>query len=374
MQANRALSQNGVRLRGLGVRPVEGTPEETDAAASAALAESVMTASSAYPDDSATGECVSVEHAPRRRHRPAPRRGILVRAMTTIDDALERDSRIPDLDWTVFPDGTVRDVFEAPSGGLARVSLGNPRRGRVVLIPGVTGSKEDFTLMFPLLADAGYRVESFDLAGQYESHAAGPQHLTPPRERYDYGLYIDDLVSILEADPTPAHVLGYSFAGLVAQLTLAERPELFASLTLLSTPPASGQVFRGVKRIGWLSNHLTPHQAAGLLIWGVSNNLNKVPPQRFAFVKSRFDLTRRTSVDDIARAAMSTPDITGIVRAAGIPKLVAVGAHDLWPTEQHADYAERIGADLAVYKTGHSPCETAPHQLVRDMLRAFDRT
>ncbi len=85
--------------------------------------------------------------------------------MTTIDEARERDRAIPDLDWRVFPDGTVRDVFAAPSGGLARRALGVAHRGRVVLLPGVTGSKEDFTLMFPLLADAGYRVESYRSGG-----------------------------------------------------------------------------------------------------------------------------------------------------------------------------------------------------------------
>jgi pimeloyl-ACP methyl ester carboxylesterase len=291
--------------------------------------------------------------------------------MTTIDDARERDRAIPDLDWRVFPDGTVRDVFAAPSGGLARRMLGIADRGRVVLLPGVTGSKEDFTLMFPLLAGAGYQVESYDLAGQFESHSAGPENLDPPRPKYDYRLFIDDLLAVLESGRTPAHVLGYSFAGLVAQLALAERPELFASLTLLSTPPASGQVFRGVKRIGWLSDRITARQAAGLLIWGITNNLNKVPPQRIAFVRARFDLTRRASVEDIAGTAMHTPDVTAAVRAASIPKLVAVGAHDLWPTQQHAAYARLIGARLAVYETGHSPCETAPHQLVRDMLGLF---
>jgi pimeloyl-ACP methyl ester carboxylesterase len=291
--------------------------------------------------------------------------------MTTIDDALERDRAIPDLDWRVFPEGTERDVFPAPSGGLARLSLGRGERGRVVLLPGATGSKEDFTIMFPLLAGAGFRVESFDLAGQFESHAAGPENLDPPRPRYDYRLFLDDLFAVLESGRTPAHVLGYSFAGLVAQLALAERPELFASLTLLSTPPAAGQVFRGVKRIGWLSGRLTPHQAAGLLVWGVSNNLNRVRPQRIAFVRSRFELTRRASVDDIAFTAMHTPDVTATVRAASIPKLVAVGAHDLWPTEQHAAYADLIDAQFAVYETGHSPCETAPHQLVRDMVAVF---
>jgi pimeloyl-ACP methyl ester carboxylesterase len=292
--------------------------------------------------------------------------------MTTIDDAQERDRAIPDLDWRAFPERTVHDVFAAPSGGLARVSLGEPRRGRVVLLPGVTGSKEDFTLMLPLLAEAGYRVESYDLAGQYESAGAGPENHSPPRERYDYDLFIADLYAVLEAGPTPAHVLGYSFAGLVAQLALAERPELVASLTLLSTPPATGQVFRGIKRIGRFSGVTSPQQGAALLLWGIRNNLNRVPPRRLAFVRDRFELTRRSSVDDIVHLMMTTPDFTRSVRDAPIPKLVAVGARDLWPIEQHSAYARHIGARLAVYATGHSPCETAPHQLVRDMLRLFE--
>lgn len=293
--------------------------------------------------------------------------------MTAIDDALERDRAIPDLDWRAFPPGSERDVFSAPSGGLARVSLGQGARGRFVLVPGATGSKEDFLLLFPLLADAGYRVESFDLAGQFESHAAGPENRHPPHTRYDYRLFIDDLFAILEAGPTPVHVLGYSFAGLVAQLALAERPQLFASLTLLSTPPGTGQVFRGVRWIGGLSGLLSPHRVAGLLIWGITNNLNRMPPRRIAFVRERFALTRRSSVDDITAAAMHTPDVRAAVRAVSIPKLVAVGRHDLWPTSQHADYARSIAADLSVYDTGHAPCETAPHQLARDMLALVSR-
>ena len=32
---------------------------------------------------------------------------------------------------------------------------------------------------------------------------------------------------------------------------------------------------------------------------------------------------------------------------------------------------ERIGAELAIYDTGHSPCETTPHQLTRDLLALY---
>lgn len=289
--------------------------------------------------------------------------------MTTIDDALQRDQAIPDLDWHVFPPGTERDVFAAPSGGLARVRLGDAGAPRVVLVPGVAGSKEDFILLFPLLADAGYRVESYDLAGHYESVDAGPARLDPPQASYDYRLFVDDLVAILE-DGGPAHVLGYSFGGLVTELALVERPELFRSLTLMSAPPATGQVFRGVKHIGPISD-MPPHRAAGLILWGIRYNLNRTPPGRIAFVRERLGVTARACIDDVVGLMMSMPDIADDVAAVDVPKLIAVGEHDLWPQPQHDAYAARIGARVATYPTGHAPCETTPHQLARDMLLLF---
>ena len=290
------------------------------------------------------------------------------------DPARAADDAIPDLDWRVFPEGAEHSMFEAPSGMLARVALGAPSAPRIVLVPGATGSKEDFVLMMPLFAEAGYRVESFDLAGQYESWRAGPWNLRPPRQRYDERLFLDDFLAVLDDGTAPAHVLGYSFAGTLAELALLERPERFASLTLLSAPPEPGQSFRGVKRIGPISAFTSPRQGAGLMLWGIRNNLNRVPPRRLEFVRDRFALTRRESVDDIIALMMKTPDLRAGLAASTIPKLVAVGEHDLWPRELHERFAREIGAHLSVYPTGHSPCETAPHQLVRDMLRLFEAT
>ncbi len=71
---------------------------------------------------------------------------------------------------------------------------------------------------------------------------------------------------------------------------------------------------------------------------------------------------------------MQTPDLRVGLAASPVPKLVAVGEHDLWPRELHARFARAIGARFAVYPTGHSPCETAPYQLVRDMQELFAET
>ncbi|WP_370296736.1 alpha/beta fold hydrolase [Agromyces sp. LHK192] len=285
--------------------------------------------------------------------------------------AAQLDAVLPDLDWRALPEGAERDVFDAPSGPLARIAFGPADGDRVLLVPGATGSKEDFVLMLPLLAAAGYRVESYDLAGQYESYAAGPERLHPARRRYDADLFLDDLLAVLDAGSRPVHVLGYSFAGTLAQRALVAHPEAFASLTLLTSPPEPGQAFRGVKTIGAFSSLASPHQGATLMLWGIRNNLNKVPPGRLAFVRERFALTRRESVGDIIEAMMHTPDLRAEVAAVPIPKLVAVGSHDLWPVELHRRSAQELGARISVYETGHSPCETAPHQLVRDMLELF---
>lgn len=285
--------------------------------------------------------------------------------------SLELDEALPDMDWAQPPAGAERGWFDAPSGRLATLSMGDPSGPRVILVPGVTGSKEDFSLMLPLLAAAGYRALSFDMAGQYESADAGPENLSPPRRRYDHELFVDDLVAVLESGSDPAHVLGYSFAGTVSQLAYAARPELFASLTLLSCPPQPGQGFRGVKRIGPITGLTTGRVGAALMIWGVRSNVTHVPPGRLEFVRARFALTRRRSVADIISLMKRAPDLRTTLAAAPIPKLVAVGEHDLWPLAMHASLAESISARLAVYRTGHSPCETAPHQLVDDLLDLY---
>jgi pimeloyl-ACP methyl ester carboxylesterase len=282
------------------------------------------------------------------------------------DEAARLDAALPDIDWSIAPVGTVFSRFRAPSGELAVASLGDPADQRVVLVPGVTGSKEDFYLLAPILAAAGYYVQSFDLAGQYESADAGPVD----GGRYTYELLVTDLLAFLR-DGGPAHVLGYSFAGILSQLALVRHPELFRSLTLLTSPPEPGQAFRGVRFIGPLSWFVGGHIAGGLMIWGIITNKNRVPPNRLDFVRSRFALTRRSSVDDIVGLMKRVPDVRAQVAASGVPVLVATGDHDLWPTYLHARNARVLGARLAVYRTGHSPCETAPHQLGRDMLALF---
>lgn len=288
------------------------------------------------------------------------------------NDPILRDRRLRAIDWSVWPADAVRDRVSVPSGSLARITMGPPDGRRVVLVPGATGSKEDFLRVVPLLAAAGYRAESFDLAGQFESADAGPERLTPPKQRYDLDLFVDDLVAILDGGRAPAHVLGYSFAGTVAAVAAARRPELVSTLTLLSTPPVPGQAFRGMKWVGWLAGRASPRVSAATLLWGIRLNLAGGGRIRHDFMHARLRRTRLDSVRDIMMLMTDTPDVGEPLRTAGIPTLLAVGSRDLWPVRRHRAFAGDIGARLAVYRAGHGPCETAPHQLTADMLRLFD--
>lgn len=291
--------------------------------------------------------------------------------MESREEAELRDAALADFDWRVLPTGIETSSFAAPSGNLAFISMGAADAERVVLVPGVTGSKEDFSLMIPGLAAAGYLVQSFDMAGQYESASSGPPASVDGHARYDYELFVSDLITVLEHGRRPSHVLGYSFAGTVAQIAIARRPELFASLSLLSCPPRPGQAFRTVKWIGWLSTIASARIGAALMIWGIRANVIPARPGRLRFVKHRFAYTNRRSVRDVIRLMKRTPDLRITLAESPIPKLVAVGTHDLWPRALHEEFAHEISAQLAVYSSGHSPCETAPHQLNRDLLALF---
>lgn len=288
-----------------------------------------------------------------------------------MDDAALKDAEIRDWDWAVLPEGSVSTRFAAPSGSLAMVAMGKPQNPRVVLVPGATGSKEDFAVMMPELAEAGYYVLSYDLAGQYESAGAGPENLVPPRSHYDYKLFVDDFIAVLESGDVPAHVVGYSFGAILAQVAYAQRPELFRSLTLLSCPPLTGQCFRGVSGIGPFTGWVNGRVGAALMIWGIRRNVNKVSPNRLRFVRHRFRLTRRHSVRDIYGLMKNVPDLRERLAAATLPKFVAVGEHDLWPLRLHRQFAQSIGARISVYRGGHSPSETSPHQFGRDLLEMY---
>lgn len=273
---------------------------------------------------------------------------------------------VRDVDWRAMPEGTVLSRFAAPSGDLAIATWGDPAAPRVVCVPGVTGSKEDFLLVGPALAGLGYFVQAFDLAGQYESAAAGPRDGAP----YDYRLFVDDVRAFLDDGPS-AHLVGYSFGGIVSMQLLAENPAGVLSLALITVPPLAGQCLRGIRVVGPLVRFASQRVAAAVFLSGLRLNLNGTDRTRDEFLRYRLQFTDLTSVADMLGLMMRVPDVESRVASLGMRRLVIVGRHDLWPLRQHRAFADRLGARLLVYPSGHRPPEQSPNEIVRDLLQFF---
>ena len=97
---------------------------------------------------------------------------------------------------------------------MATPPASTPTRLPVLLVPGYTGSKEDFWHLLPLLARAGHPAVAIDLRGQYES--GGPEDAAA----YSLEALAAD-VELVAAEPT--HLVGHSFGGLICRASGARR-------------------------------------------------------------------------------------------------------------------------------------------------------
>ena len=251
------------------------------------------------------------------------------------------------------------------AGPLAALDTGGaPALGTVLMVPGYTGSKEDFAPLLRPLAAAGYRVVALDQRGQHES--SGP---ADPAE-YSVEILGADVAAVAEAlrgqDSEPLHLVGHSFGGLVARAAVIARPDLFRSLTLLGSGPG-GLTGRRAE----LLDHLAPLLDEGgvrrvhemlELVAAADPKALAIPAATRAFLSKIFLLHDEPALRGMADAMLAEPDRVAELRATGVPVLVAHGeADDAWLPHVQADMAERLGARHEVITSSiHSPAVENP--------------
>ncbi|MDH6123265.1 alpha/beta fold hydrolase [Kitasatospora sp. GP82] len=257
---------------------------------------------------------------------------------------------------------TARGAFAA----LEAVPEGRTARGTALLVPGFTGSKEDFIALLEPLATAGYRVVAVDQRGQYET--GGPA---------DPAVYaVDELardVRALSAELAgqgPLHLLGHSFGGqVVRQAVLAAAAEGSAlpwrSLTLLATGPAAidpGEAARTKLLIDALGSMDLES------IWQVMRQLDAdkgapAPrPEIADFLHRRWLANVPQALIAMGTHLIAAPDLVAELAAVPLPKLVLSGVRDYaWPVETQSRMAERLAARrVVVADAGHSPNADQP--------------
>lgn len=249
---------------------------------------------------------------------------------------------------------------------LAFLDVGPPGATAVVLVPGFTGSKEDFAPILPALAGAGFRAVALDQRGQYES--PGPDD----RAAYATEALAADVVGLLRAlDLGAAHLVGHSFGGLVTRAAaLADRAAV-RSLTLLGSGPArlGGPREQVLAVLEGLLDEVGPD--------GVWELMSAAAPST-PFARQRFLRSSRAGLVGMADAIRHEPDRTaelaGLV-AAGLPVLVAHGiADDAWAPTVQREMAEALGARYAVIPdAGHSPAVENPSATATTLIEFLRR-
>ena len=274
-----------------------------------------------------------------------------------------------------LPAGVTRVQLDTSRGSFAALTAGPPDSALpvVLLVPGWTGSKEDFATLLGPLAAAGRRVLALDQRGQFETPG------TDREEDYTLPSLAADVLAAADAVTTdPVDLVGHSFGGLVVAQAVLDDPLRLSSATLLcsgpgAVPPPSRpalrQVLAALRELGpegtWQA--MREHErASGLL----------APPEDIeAWLHRRFVRTHPRALAAKTRHLLTAVDPRDGLRERPTPMLVLTGElDDGWPVDQQADLASAIGAEMDVLDgLGHSPAVEDPDRTGERLNAFFDR-
>ena len=242
----------------------------------------------------------------------------------------------------------------------------------VLLVPGFTGSKEDFITALEPLSAAGHRVLALDQRGQFET--PGPDDPAA----YDLTELGADLLAIAEAAGRgPVHLVGHSFGGLVVQAAVLGAPAAVRSATLLCSGPAAIPDPEATKcrmLLELLAEMELPDIWAFVSSMAEANEeYTGVGTDVVDFMGRRFTSSAKAGLAAMGTHLLETRDRCAELAATGVPLLVAYGEDDyIWPPAEQADMALRLGARHEVIPgAAHSPAVQNPDAFARLMIDFF---
>jgi pimeloyl-ACP methyl ester carboxylesterase len=276
-----------------------------------------------------------------------------------------------------LPDGVHPATLETDRGSFAtlqaRPDIGTPL-GTVLLIPGWTGSKEDFTPLVDHLARYGWIAVAVDQRGQYETPG--------PADAASYGLaeFGADVVAMSQALGGYSQLVGHSFGGLVAREAVLTDPNVFSSITLLCSGPAgfADEVKRqGLQLLAYGLDNLPIEQVYDLKLDHDSLEPGYVAPADdvAAFLRKRFTGNTPIGLAEVTRRLLDSVDRTDELARSGVRAQVVYGeTDDGWPHEAQEAMAAGLGVEAQlIADAGHSPAIDQPAATARLLVDFFHK-
>ncbi|MCW2524342.1 MAG: Lysophospholipase, partial [Frankiales bacterium] len=260
------------------------------------------------------------------------------------------------------------DHWLSASPGADPVVAGPPV---ILMVPGYTGSKEDFAPLLPALAELGFRAVAIDQLGQYESGwAAGPTGYAIE------SLAADVLAVLAQLRPRSSrvHLLGHSFGGLVCRAAVLSDPDAADTLTLMDSGPAA-IVGRRLTALEIAEPVLaTQGQAA---VWRLISSevvadpkFARAAPELLAFLERRFLANDPMGLKVMGEELRTVADRTDELARLTLPILVVHGENDdAWPPDVQAAMAKTLRATHRVIpEAAHSPAVENPAATLRALV------
>ncbi|MET7933634.1 alpha/beta hydrolase [Streptomyces sp. NPDC005322] len=250
-------------------------------------------------------------------------------------------------------------------------------RGTVLLLPGFTGSKEDFVALLEPIAAAGFRAVAVDGRGQYET--PGPRTEAAYRQDELAKDALAQATALTAATEGPVHLLGHSLGGLIARSAVIRDPGAFASLTIMSSGPAAISASQQA-RTKLLIDALTVMDMES--VWQAMRELDPpeaadeaTPPGVRDFLRRRWLGTVPEQLIATGRQLNGEPDRVGELARVRMRIHVLSGEVDYaWPVSLMDEMAERLSAHRTVIRgAGHSPNAEEPRATAEE-LTAFWRS
>lgn len=246
----------------------------------------------------------------------------------------------------------------------------------VLLLPGFTGSKEDFNSLLEPLALAGYRAVALDGRGQFESE--GPEDESGYAQEELAADVLAQAAAVAEPAGAPVHLLGHSLGGLIARAAVLRDARPFLSLTLMSSGPARISPSQG-ERAQMLIDALAVHGMGMEEVWTVMRSMEPLEetPVDGEDLHRRWLGTRPAQLTATARQLVTEPDRVAefAVVTPPLPVHVLSGERDdTWPVPLLDDMALRLGAHRTVVAGAeHSPNTDRPEETAAALVAFWDK-